>query len=58
MTDKQKLKDLVNKSSKSFDKTTLTKAAQTAADAQVNAKDSPLRLRRLRICSSVRKCAL
>ena len=40
MTDKQKLKDLVNKSSKSFDKTTLTKAAQTAADAQVNAKVS------------------
>lgn len=40
MTDKQKLKSLVNQTSKSFDKTSLTDAAQTAADAQVNAKVS------------------
>jgi hypothetical protein len=40
MTDKQKLKSLVNQTSKSFDKTSLTNAAQTAVDAQVNAKVS------------------
>jgi len=40
MTDKSKLKDLVQRSSSSFDRTSLTKSAQTATNAQINAKVS------------------
>jgi hypothetical protein len=40
MTDKSKLKDLVQRGSSSFDRTSLTKSAQTATNAQINAKVS------------------